>query len=146
VGSSAHAASALPVKKTAAKKPAAVSKAPISVPQPVETEVANAEKGSDNSALSGIGEGDISLALQKYFPYPKPDLSVLPHGTHGDVILAAVVDPDGKISELTLLQGLGPAIDDVVIATVKQWSYIPATRHGVPVPSKQELHFHYERG
>jgi len=90
--------------------------------------------------------GEISLALEKYFPYPKPDLSSLPHGTRGDVILDAVVGADGKIEELTLVQGLGPAIDSVVIATVKEWSYIPAMRGGVPVPSKQELHFHYERG
>ena len=96
--------------------------------------------------VSGLGEGEISLALEKYFPYPRPDLSALPHGTRGDVILDAVVGADGKIAELTLVQGLGPAIDNVVIATVKEWSYTPATRHGVPVASKQELHFHYERG
>jgi len=61
------------------------------------------------------------------------------------VILDAVVDQNGKIAELRLIQGLGPAIDNVVIATVKQWSYTPATRNGVPVVSEQELHFHYER-
>jgi protein TonB len=43
------------------------------------------------------------------------------------------------------MKGLGQPIDDVVIATVKQWSFAPATRNGVPIPSEQELHFHYER-
>jgi len=55
------------------------------------------------------------------------------------------IDEHGKIAELTLLQGLGPTIDDEVIQTVDQWIYTPATKNGVPVPSIQELHFHYER-
>jgi hypothetical protein len=54
-------------------------------------------------------------------------------------------DGHGKIAELTLMQGLGPAIDDAVIALVNQWYFVPATKNGVPVPSVQELHFHYER-
>jgi protein TonB len=61
------------------------------------------------------------------------------------VILDAVIDEHGKISDLKLMHGLGQPIDDVVIATVRQWSFAPATRNGVPIPSEQELHFHYER-
>ncbi len=139
-GSAVHAPSV-----TAPKKPVTVAKAAVAAPAPVPTPVASAQAGEQSAAMSGIGQGDISLALEKYFPYPRPDLSALPRGTRGDVILDAVVGPDGKIAELTLVQGLGPGIDEVVIATVKQWSYTPAMKGGVPVPSKQELHFHYER-
>ena len=109
------------------------------------TSAPSTERGAENSAQSGLGDGDITIALQKYFPYPKPSLSTLPHGTAGDVILTAVIDEHGKISGLTLLQGLGPAIDNEVIQTVNQWTYTPATKNGVPVASVQELHFHYER-
>jgi protein TonB len=145
-GSVAHAPAAVVAKTQTKPKPAAVVKNDVPVPAPVPAQAASAEAGAQSSAMSGAGEGDISLALEKYFPYPKPDLTALPHGTRGDVIVDAVVGPDGKIAELTLVQGLGPAIDDVVMATVKQWSYTPAMKDGVPVPSKQELHFHYERG
>ena len=104
------------------------------------------EHGAGNAAQSGLGDGEISMALLTYFPHPKPDLSSLPHGTQGDVILNAVIDEHGKISELTLLKGLGKPVDDQVIAAVKEWTYSPAKKNGSPVPSEQELHFHYERG
>jgi periplasmic protein TonB len=144
-GSPKHAESEIASKKSTADKATAVAQLTVAKKKPVEAKATSADTGSGDSALSGVGEGNINIALQKYFPPPKPDLSALPHGTRGDVILDAVVDQNGKIAELRLIQGLGPAIDDVVIATVKQWSYTPATRNGVPVVSEQELHFHYER-
>jgi protein TonB len=98
-----------------------------------------------NASSSGLGDGNIRIALQKYFPYPKPSLATMSRGSAGDVILHVVIDEHGKITEMTLLQGLGPAIDDAVIQTVNQWTYTPATKDGVPVPSVEELHFHYER-
>jgi len=103
------------------------------------------ERGVASSGQSGLGDGDITIALEKYFPYPTPSLSSMPQGAAGDVILKAVIDEHGKIAELTLLEGLGPSIDDEVIQTVNQWVYIPATKGGVPVASVEELHFHYER-
>jgi protein TonB len=117
-----------------------------SLAQPELSHAAQSQPGVGTSAQSGLGEGDITIALQSYFPYPKPDLSGLPRGTKGDVILNAVIDEHGNISELTLLKGLGSPVDESVIATVQQWHYTPAMRNGVPVVSEQELHFHYERG
>lgn len=115
-------------------------------PKPASAQAPSADAGTADSTLSGIGQGNISIALQKVFPYPKPDLSALPRGTHGDVILDATIDEQGNISALTLVAGLGQPIDGQVMATVKQWSYTPAMKDGVPVVSEQELHFHYERG
>jgi protein TonB len=115
-------------------------------PKPEETQPAQAEAGVGDAAKSGVGEGDITIALQTVFLYPHPDLSSLPHGTKGDVILDAVIDEHGNISQLTLLKGLGSPVDDTVIAAVRQWQYTPAKKNGVPVVSEQELHFHYERG
>ena len=120
--------------KTAAK----ADPAPAQPPQ--------ADLGSGNASESGVGDGNISIALVSHFPHPEPDLSGLPHGTKGDVILDAVIDAQGKITTLTLLKGLAPSIDDAVIATVREWLFIPAKKDGVPVVSEQELHFHYERG
>ena len=111
-----------------------------------QTQPAPSQTGTAVAAQSGIGEGDITIALQTVFLYPNPDLSGLPRGTKGDVILNAVIDEQGKISELTLLKGLGSPVDETVIAVVRQWQYTPAKKNGVPVVSEQELHFHYERG
>jgi periplasmic protein TonB len=105
-----------------------------------------ADAGTGNTTESGLGEGDIRIAMLQHFPYPHPDLSALAHGTRGDVIVDAVIDEHGRITGLTVLKGLDPSIDQAVIATVREWLFTPATRDGVPVASEQEFHFHYERG
>jgi len=145
-GSPPHAVSDIP-EKAPVKQKADTSHAALTLPTPKPKPPAApaAEEGTGNSTDNGLGEDDIKIAEQTYFPYPKPSLSSLPHGTSSDVILDAVIDEHGKISGLKLLKGLGQPIDDVVIATVRQWSFAPATRNGVPIPSEQELHFHYER-
>jgi hypothetical protein len=117
----------------------------ITAPKTDSSSAVDSKLGDADAGQSGIGDGNITIALQKYFPYPKPSLTSLPQGSAGDVILKAVIDEHGKITELTLLAGLGPAIDYEVIQTVNQWVYIPAMKDGVPVPSVEELHFHYEK-
>jgi protein TonB len=116
------------------------------VAKPTPPEPPQADVGTGNTTESGIGEGDIRIALLQHFPNPQPDLSALAPGTKGDIVLDAVIDAHGKVTELTLLKGLAPSIDQAVIATVKQWLFTPATKGGVPVASEQEFHFHYERG
>ena len=144
-GSTEAAQSDIAVKAVAKAEQKSVAHSVVAPPQTQETTALRSERGDGNAGQSGLGDGNITIALQKFFPYPKPSLSTLPRGAAGDVILNAVIDEHGKISELTLLQGLGPAIDNDVIQTVNQWLYTPATKDGVAVPSVQELHFHYER-
>jgi periplasmic protein TonB len=98
------------------------------------------------TGADALGSGNITIALTSYFPPPHPDLSVLPHGTRGDVILDVVIDSNGRISDLKKTSGVGYGIDEIVIATVQQWIFHPALQNGHPVASEQELHFHYERG
>jgi periplasmic protein TonB len=98
------------------------------------------------TGADSLGEGNINIALASYFPAPKPDLSTLPRGTKGDVILDVVIDTTGKIADIKMTSGLGHGIDETVIAIVQQWTFHPATRDGHPVASEQELHFHYEKG
>ena len=97
------------------------------------------------AGADSLGSGNINIALASYFPPPKPDLSTLPRGTKGDVILDIVIDSTGKIADIKMTSGLGHGIDENVIATVQQWTFHPATKDGQPVASEQELHFHYEK-
>jgi periplasmic protein TonB len=99
-----------------------------------------------SSGADAFGEGNISIALAKYFPRPKPDLSNLPDGAKGDVVLDITIDETGKISDLKLVKGIDQGVDEFVIAAVRQWTFTPASRDGQPVASEQELHFHYEKG
>ena len=122
----------LPVKET--RTALSTSAASDAASQP------NSTHGND-----ALGTGDVNIALASSFPTPKPDLTTLPSGTSGDVVLEIVIDATGKVSSITMSRGLGHGIDEAVIATVQHWSFHPATRDGQPVPSEQELHFHYEK-
>ena len=146
-GGPAHASSTLALKPVPEPPPTPL--APVLHPAtlaPTSTQMPslNAETGTGSAAQSGLGQGDIRIALPRYFPHPEPDLSSLPPGTRGDIVLNAMIDEQGKIAELSLIRGLGPAVDSEVIAAVRQWTYTPAMRNGTPVRSEQELHFHYD--
>jgi protein TonB len=144
-GTTPHAVSEIAEKDTLPKPPSLFAKATVTAPPKKQVGAPAAETGVGSSTESGQGEGDIRIAVQRFFPYPTIDVTTLPHGTHSDVILNAVIGEDGKITELTVVKGLGPVVDDAVIATVKQWTFAPATKNGTPISSEQELHFHYER-
>jgi protein TonB len=140
-----------PNPKTQPKQAIAAASRPTPAPTPKPSTTspnsqspASAQPDSAAGADS-LGSGNINIALVSYFPPPKPDLSSLPRGTKGDVILDIVIDSSGKIADIKMTSGLGPGIDDTVIATVHQWTFHPATKDGQPVASEQELHFHYEK-
>ena len=145
-GAPAQATSALEKRKpqTAERSPAPLR------PEPAATAAAvsapTTDPGTGGAGPSGLGQGNINIALQKFFPPPHPDLSTLPVGSAGDVILDATIDASGNISDLRLVRGLSDPIDNAVIATVRQWTYTPATRDGTPIASEQELLFHFSRG
>ena len=135
-----------------AAHPAARREGPA-VPRPHKSATEKAKQLSEpaissavgNASEGSIGDGDISIALVQFHPRPQPDLSALPEGAGGDVVLNALIDAQGHIAQLTVSKSLGPAVDQQVLATVQQWTFTPATRNGTPVPSEQEILFHYER-
>jgi periplasmic protein TonB len=141
-----------PNPKTTPKQAESATPLPTPVTQnPKETTVSpntNSPASTQPDSTAGadsLGSGNINIALVSYFPTPKPDLSTLPHGTKGDVILDIVIDTTGKIADIKMTSGLGHGIDESVIATIQQWTFHPATKDGQPVASEQELHFHYEK-
>lgn len=150
----ASAQSNIPARRT----PPAAAKSQLTVPKPEKIEPKQDEAASPNtnapvsdhpdsaSGADALGEGDISIALAKYFPTPKPDLSSMPRGARGDVIVDVTIDPTGKVADLKLVSGIAPKIDEAVIATIRQWTFRPANRNGQPIASEQELLFHYENG
>jgi periplasmic protein TonB len=147
-GMSAPAAE-LQSEKAPPRKPVPSPSVPAPTPaQPVVTAAATAATSSPNasSGADALGNGDTTVALVVAHPSPKPDLSQLPSGTSGDVIVDVVIDKDGRIAKYTMMRGLGHGVDQTVLATIQQWTFQPATRNGIPVASEQELLFHYVRG
>ncbi len=98
---------------------------------------------ASSSSNDALGSEDIQIALTTYSPSPKPDLSRLPHGTQGEVVLDVTIDPTGQVADLQILATLGYGVEGAVADTVRTWKFSPATKDGIPVASVQELHFHY---
>jgi TonB family protein len=68
------------------------------------------------------------------------DLAGLPEGNE---IIEVTIDERGNIIRKIVLQSLGPEIDNKVLAALENWHFLPATRDGVAIPSKQDVHYHY---
>jgi protein TonB len=96
-----------------------------------------------SSGSDSWGSGSVQIALTTYSPSPAPDLSVLPHGVQGDVVVDITIDPSGKVADLAVLHTLGYGIESNVIGILKTWTFRPATKDGTPIASVQELHFHF---
>lgn len=96
-----------------------------------------------SSGSDSWGSGSIQIALTTYSPSPVPNLSVLPHGVQGDVVIDVTIDSSGRVSDLNVLHTVGYGIETSVMDTLKTWTFRPATKDGTPIASVQELHFHF---
>lgn len=56
------------------------------------------------------------------------------HRKAGTVLLEALVEADGSVSEVRVVKSLHPEIDPVAADAVRQWRFRPGTRKGQPVP------------
>jgi TonB family protein len=104
-----------------------------------------AEAGSKHgSEFDGTVFGDeVVPALVQTFPDPKVPRGDIPSGVQGDVVVEITIDVQGNVVEEKLLRGLGYGIDEKVIAAVRGWHFRPATRNGVPIPSKHDVLYHF---
>ncbi len=78
---------------------------------------------------------------------PRPpviDRSLLP-ATNQQVIVDVKVSATGDVLEATLVKGLGNALDQLVLDTVKTWRFHPATLNGNAVPTEDELIFPFDQ-
>jgi TonB family protein len=73
---------------------------------------------------------------------PNVEPSEIPGGA-GTIVVEVVIDETGNIVRKTVLQSLGPNVDAKVLAALDGWHFRPATRDGVPIPSKQDVHYHF---
>jgi len=113
----------------------------LEVEKPTNSTEAASEQGS---AYDGPMSGDeVKPALPLAFQDLKIPSSELPGGIQGDVIVEITIDAQGAVVEEKLLQGLGHGVDEKVIAVLRDWHFRPATRNGVAIPSKHDVHFHF---
>ena len=68
----------------------------------------------------------------KHVPPVYPD-EALRSGVQGMVILEAIIDPTGKVSEARVMRSI-PLLDQAAIDAVRQWEFTPTLLNGTPVP------------
>lgn len=68
------------------------------------------------------------------YPWQLPDSA-------GNEVIEITIDERGEIVNKTVLQSLGPDIDDKCLAALENWHFRPATKNGTPIPSKQDAVF-----
>jgi len=79
----------------------------------------------------------IATADPVIYPWQRP-LS------EGKVVIEITIDETGEIVRKTVLQSLGPEIDNKCLAALESWRFQPATRNGSPIPSKQDAIFPFK--
>jgi TonB family protein len=83
-----------------------------------------------------------TLPINAYEPVVDPN--ELPGHVEGSIVVEITIDDKGNIVRKTVLQSLGAAIDNKVLAALENWHFRPATRNGVAIPSKQDVYYHFK--
>jgi protein TonB len=127
------------------RRAAKVEEAPAPAMATALTPTSNGTAGTANGTLAyGYADGhEVRPAYPVVYPDPVVARAVCPPGLKGDVIVEVTIDDKGNIVSTRLLSGLGHGVDERVVAVVQNWRYFPATRDGLPIPSQQDVHFHF---
>jgi TonB family protein len=54
-------------------------------------------------------------------------------GLSGEVLLEVIVQRDGRVGPIRVLQGIGGGLDQRAVDAVRQWRFAPGERLGTPV-------------
>ena len=64
---------------------------------------------------------------------PKYPAGALAHHKQGRVIIYAVIETDGSLSHMAVIEGVSPELDAAVLEAVRQWHYKPAVCKQEPI-------------
>ncbi len=100
-----------------------------------------------SSAATPVGVPDFGgyprRGAREVLPDPDVDRTSLPASVQGGVVVEIIIDERGNVVDERLLTGVDHGVDEKVIATLKTWHFRPATAQGMPIPSKQDVYFHF---
>jgi TonB family protein len=104
-------------------------------------------RSANHDPVPGIGVDTQSAdpAFPVFSPRPPViDRSLLPPSSQ-QVIVDVKVSAAGDVLEATLVKGIGNALDQLVLTTVKTWRFHPAMLNGNAVPTEDELIFPFDQ-
>ena len=102
--------------------------------------------GSPYGSLSdgSLNGQEIRPALPMITSEPLVSSEDLRGSVEGNVVIEITIDESGNIVNKVVVQSLGAATDAKVLAALENWRFRPATRDGVPIPSKQDVVYHFK--
>ncbi len=142
-------------KDVAPKRPLVWQKPKSSQPeqrdpqQDAQTETASAPSPTAGSPYGSLSDGasageEIRPALPAVTSEPRVNPEDLLGIAEGNVVVEITIDERGAIIRKAVMKSMGPAIDAKVLAALESWRFHPATRDGVPIPSKQDVVYHFK--
>jgi TonB family protein len=115
-------------------------------PEPVEAEPAPAPPRVVEGALVERGEPGVTNPKCIRCPgVPFPEAAKRAR-LQGAVELSFLIDENGDVGDLQVVESAGQVFDDAVVETVKSWRYEPATKHGVRVKMRWVQRFRFQQG
>ena len=114
-----------------------------------ETAAASAPAPTAGSTYGSLSDGatsgeDVRPALPAVTSEPRVGPDELRGIGEGNVVVEITIDEGGAIVGKSVMQSMGPAIDAKVLEALENWRFHPATRDGVPIPSKQDVVYHFK--
>ncbi len=77
--------------------------------------------------------GDVLAPVKVNAPQPQYTEIARKARLQGVVIVQAIIDKDGNVTNVKVLKGLPMGLDQATVDAVKQWKFKPATLNGKPV-------------
>lgn len=99
------------------------------------------DRGTSSAAGNGSDAQNATFAFPTFSPKPPvTDRSLLP-ATDRQIVLDVKLNASGEVIDETLVTGMGNALDQIALSTVKTWRFQPATVNGEAIASEAEVIF-----
>ncbi|MGO9242341.1 MAG: energy transducer TonB [Bryobacteraceae bacterium] len=87
--------------------------------------------------------GGVSAPIPIYKPEPEYSEEARKAKFQGTVMLAIVVDTDGKAKNIQVVRSLGMGLDEKAVEAVAKWRFKPGYKDGRPVPVKANVEVNF---
>lgn len=77
--------------------------------------------------------GDVKAPEKLFSPQPQYTEIARKARVQGVVIVQAIIDKEGNVTNVKVLKGLSMGLDDEAVKAIKKWQFKPATLNGKPV-------------